>query len=120
MNYVLSILTDNNRYYGGSIKATCVDEADEVAFLILKKLKKEGFKNIKSVEAIDYYSFKGSLPLPENRELFNSIAFHRLNYDQTIDPEFLDGLIKYFEKTEEYEKCSAILKKKREMFLQAA
>lgn len=118
MNYVLSILTDKNSYYGGSIKATCVDEADEVAFLILKQLQKEGFQNILSVEAIDYYNFKGSLPLPDNRKLFNNIAFHRLNYDQNINPDFLDGLIRYFEKTEEYEKCSIILKKKQQLLLQ--
>jgi hypothetical protein len=116
MNYVLSIQTDKNSYYGGSIKATCVDEADEVAFLILKKLQKEGFKNILSVEAIDYYNFKGSLPLPENRRLFNNIAYHRLSYDYNVSADFLEGLIKYFENTEEYEKCSVILKKKRLLF----
>lgn len=36
MNYVLSVLTDKHSYYGGSIKATNVDEADEVAFFDFK------------------------------------------------------------------------------------
>lgn len=86
-------------------------------FLILNKLQQEGFENILSVEAIDYYTFKGSLPLPESRKLFNNIAFHRLSHDHNVSPDFLDGLIKYFENTEEYEKCSIILKKKQSLLL---
>jgi len=118
MNYVLSILTENNSYYGGSIKATSVDQADEVAFLILKKLHKDGFNDVLSVDAIDYYNFKGGLPLPEDKELYNNITYHRLNYDENIDPSFLDNLIKYFEKTEQYEKCAYILKKKNSLMVE--
>lgn len=117
MNYVLSIITENNSYYGGSIKATSVDQADEVAFLILKNLHKDGFKQVLTIDAIDYYNFNGSLPLPEDKNLYNNITYHRLKHVDNVDILFLDNLIKYYEQNEQYERCAEILKKKNEMAL---
>lgn len=117
-NYVLSIKTKEGSYYGGSIKAANVDDADEAAFSIYTSLQREGFKVIQDIEAIDYFNLNGSLPIPDNIDLFYYVTYHRLNVDENIEPILIDNLIKYFEKKEEYEKCSFLLKMKNSRILE--
>jgi len=117
-NYVLSIKTKEGSYYGGSIKAANVDDADEAAFSIYTSLQREGFKVIQDIEAIDYFNLNGSLPIPDNIDLFYYVTYHRLNVDENIEPILIDNLIKYFEKKEEYEKCSFLLKMKNSKILE--
>lgn len=117
-NYVLSIKTKEGSYYGGSIKAANVDDADEAAFSIYTSLQREGFKLIQDIEAIDYFNLNGSLPIPDNIDLFYYVTYHRLNVDENIEPILIDNLIKYFEKKEEYEKCSFLLKMKNSKILE--
>lgn len=112
-NYVLAVKTNNGKFYGGSIMADNIDEADEMAFDILKKLSKEGYNNISDIEAIDYFNFKQSLPILERLDLYYNLAYYRLSFDDTVSIDFIDKMIKFFEKTEEYEKCSVLLKKKK-------
>lgn len=114
-NYILEIKTTENRFYGGSIKANNIDEADEIAFNIMKNLSSEGFENIKDIEAIDYFNFKKSLPIPETMDLYYNMAYYRLDFDGNLSPDFLDKMLRFFERTEEYEKCYSILKKKNKM-----
>lgn len=110
-NYVLAVKTNNGKFYGGSIMADNIDEADEVAFDIMKKLSKEGY-HISDIEAIDYFNFKQSLPILERLDLYYNLAYYRLSFDDTLSVEFIDKMISFFEKTEEYEKCAVLLKKK--------
>ena len=114
-NYILEVKTAENRFYGGSIIANNIDEADEIAFDIMKNLSSEGFKNIKDIEAIDYFKFKKSLPFPETMDLYYNMAYYRLDFDSNLSTDFLDKMLRFFEKTEEYEKCSSILKKKNKI-----
>lgn len=110
-NYVLAVKTNNGKFYGGSIMADNIDEADEVAFDIMKKLSREGY-HISDIEAIDYFNFKQSLPILERLDLYYNLAYYRLSFDDTLSVEFIDKMISFFEKTEEYEKCAVLLKKK--------
>ena len=83
-NYVLSIKTKEGSFYGGSIKAASVDDADEAAFSIYTNLQQEGFNSIQDIEAIDYFNLNGSLPIPDNIELFYYVTYHRLNIDENV------------------------------------
>jgi hypothetical protein len=117
-NYVLSIKTKEGSFYGGSIKAASVDDADEAAFSIYTNLQQEGFNSIQDIEAIDYFNLNGSLPIPDNIELFYYVTYHRLNIDENVEPILIERLIKYFETREEYEKCSFLLKMKNTRILE--
>jgi hypothetical protein len=115
MNYLLSVKTENGFFYGGSIKAANVDDADEAAFIIYKKLKLDGFNNIIDIEAIDYFNFKHSLPIQNSNDLQYHSAYYRIDVDETLTVEFIDRMIYYFETIEHYEKCAELLKRKKEI-----
>lgn len=112
MNYLLSIKTENGFFYGGSIKAASVDDADEAAFIIYKKLKLDGFNNIIDIEAIDYFNFKNSLPIQTSKDLQYYSAYYRIDLDEDLTIDSIDRMIYYFETIEHYEKCAKLLKKK--------
>jgi len=112
-NYVLAVKTNNGKFYGGSRMADNIDEADEMAFDILKKMTKQGYNNISDIEAIDYFNFKQSLPILERLDLYYNLAYYRLSFDDTVSVDFIDKMIKFFEKTEEYEKCAVLIKKEK-------
>lgn len=117
MNYLLSVKTENGFFYGGSIKAASVDDADEAAFIIYKKLILDGFNNIIDIEAIDYFNFKNSLPIQTSKDLQYYSAYYRIDVDEDLTIDFIDRMISYFETIEHYEKCAKLLKKKNNQLL---
>ena len=119
MNFILTVNTSNGVFYGGSIKAANVDDADEAAFIIFTKLKNDGIGSVLGIDTVDYFNFKGNLQLLNNDEINNYISYYRLPYDENVDDVFLEKLLKFFETKEEYEKCSIIFKKMNVM-LEAA
>lgn len=120
MNFVLTVKMLDGSFYGGSIQAPNIDAADEFVFTLSENLKDEGFLKLVNVDVMDYFEFKGSLPKLNNERLNNYIAYYCLDYNKDVEVETLDGLIQYFEKKEEYEKCSYILKKKQSLKLMVA
>lgn len=111
LNFILSVNTRNGVFYGGSIKAASVDDADEAAFIIFNNLKSDNIHNILGIDVVDYFNFKGNLQLLNDETLNNYLAYYRLPYDENIDDAFLQKLLNYFEKHEEYEKCSVVFKR---------
>lgn len=111
LNFILTVNTRNGVFYGGSIKAASVDDADEAAFIIFNNLKNDGIGDIFGIDVVDYFNFKGNLQLLNNKTLNNYLSYHRLPYDENVDDIFLQKLLNYFEKREEYEKCSVIFKR---------
>ncbi len=111
LNFILTVNTEKGVFYGGSIKAANVDDADEAAFVILKKMKSEGISEILGIDVVDYFNFKGNLQLMNDNVINCYLSYYRLPYDKNVDDVFLQNLLKFFEEEEQYEKCSVILKR---------
>lgn len=114
-NFVIQIKTLQGHFYGGKIRAVNVGEADIAAFFICKGLQNDGFEEVLSVEAIDYNDFKGNLKILPSCSLATHIKYHVFLQSEDNESTDINSMLKFFEKTEEYEKCANIVCKYKQL-----